>query len=183
MKPNAWLGLEQWVDEIVDARFAEMVYIVPWADGTTVYTPGEQGPDPTRRMLVTQAVFLSPGAALVGESGRSTGGSGGGFDTKLLEQECWISVMLDNIGDITAFRESDRVYLADRDQWYTISYLADNATRRPNIHLIAVHDLTSGEDNPVNNVTPTSIGQLYFNTTNKKFYRATGSSNTAWQKL
>lgn len=180
IKPNAWSGLQQWCDAIVDARFAEGVLMIPWADPFGIYVDGEQGPDLTRKIIDTFAVFVSPGASLIGESGRATGG---GFDTKLLEDECWISIVKDNIGSLHNWRAGDRVYLKDRNQWYNISYFAPEATRRPNFHLIQINDMLSGTDAPAGQVMPAKLYQLYFNATSKRFYRAMGLSNTAWQLI
>lgn len=179
-----WLALQQWVDYIVDGRWSETVMMFPWADGTGVYVPGEQGPDPTRKVLVSTAVLVTPGAALVGESGRATGGVGGGFDTRLLEAETWMSITTDKLISVTNWRESDRVYFPPpRDEWYNISYLDPSATRRPNIHLIREHDITAGTSIPLGLITPSQLNALYFNMTNMAFYRAVGTTDNDWVRL
>lgn len=180
IKPNSWTGLETWLDQIVDSRFAEAVLLVPWVIGSGVYVEGEQGPDPSRKMIDTKAVFVTPGAQLIGESGRATGG---GFDTQVLENECWISIVVDNIGSYSNWRKSDRVYLKDRNEWYEISYFAPDATRRPNIHLVRLNDMMSSVDSPVGLVTPPNTNQLYFNSTSKRFYRATGTGPGDWELI
>lgn len=181
VKPTNWVGLEQWADAIVDGRFGEPVWLIPWVNGTQVYTPGEQGPDPSRQMRQTQGALVTPGARLVGESGRATGG---GFNTQELEAETWLSMTLDNMGgSIALWRQYDRVYFPDRDQMFSISYLEPSATRRPNIHLIYDHGIQTGDVIPTGLIVPTIANSLYFNTTNLAFYRAADTTVNNWSKL
>lgn len=183
VKPMDWTALQKRVDFIVDGRFAEPVILIPWLGGED-YTPDRQGPDPSRKILITTGMNVTPGAKLIGESGRATGGTGGGFNTQILEQEVWLSITLDKIGSIRKWVAYDRVYFVMRDQFYTISYVEGSATLRPNIHLIAANDMVTGEGSPVGEVTPVSSGpQLYFDTLAKKFYRATADTNNDWVKL
>jgi hypothetical protein len=172
--PQNWTAFQQRVDFIVDNTFSEPVVLIPWEAGTSVYTPVEQGPDPTRQLIVTSGIFVTPGAKLVGESGRATGGSGGGFGTQVLEQEVWLSITLANIGgDITAWVAGDRVYFPNRDRFYNISYVEDSATLRPNIHLIREHDIYTGKGTPLmTGIIPTEVNELYFSTLGYKFYRS-----------
>lgn len=176
---NDWTAIQQRLDFIVDGRFSEPVILIPWLGGAN-YTLSEQGPDPSRKILKTTGVYVTPGAQLIGESGRATGG---GFDTKLLEQECWLSITLDKIGSVTNWVQYDRVYFKDRDLFYNISYVEPSATLRPNIHLIIEHDITTGESSPLGIVTPTKVNDLYFDTQGSRFYRATALTNNDWTRL
>lgn len=172
-----WVGLEQKLDGVVDDMFAEDVTLIPWVSGDTVYIPGEEGPDPTRKVVATQGCFVTPGASLVGEGGRATGG---GFNTQVLESECWLSVTLDRIGgSVTLWRTYDRVFLPLRG-WFSISYLDDSATLRPNIHLIRTHDIAWGLGAPSTIVTPAMKNQLYYDARGNRFYRAMGTTSSDW---
>lgn len=169
--PVNWTALQQRVDFIVDGTLGEPVILIPWVGANqTVYTPVEQGPDPNRKMVVTTGIFVTPGGKLVGESGRATGG---GFNTQVLEQECWMSITQSNIGDVTNWVQYDRVYLPNRDRFYNLSYVEDSATNRPNIHLIREHDITTGEGSPLSQLAPTQTNALYFDTFSYKFYIST----------
>lgn len=180
MHPTAWTNLEGWVDAVIDGRFSEPVILFPWVSANNVYQPGEQGPDPSRKVLSTLAVFVTPGARLIGESGRSTGGQGGTFDTQVLEQEAWLSITSQSLGPVTNWQSGDRVFLPARDLWFNISYVDTNATLRPNVHLIHEHDITDGPNIPNGIITPTDTNQLYYNTINELFYRSTGLTNQDW---
>lgn len=179
-RTDYWTALARQVDYVVDGRFAEPVVLIPWMKGTGIYTPEDEGPDPTRRVVSTTGVFVTPGANLVGESGRATGGSGGGFNTQMLEQEVWLSITTDKIDDVTAWREYDRVYFPDRNRFYNISYVEDSATYRPNIHLIRDRDLMMGNGSPVSVATPHQLSTIYFDEDQMQFWRATGTTSADW---
>lgn len=177
-RPFDWTDLENTLDWVVDQRFAEAMTLIPWIDGQTVFTPGEEGPDLTRQpMVVTTGCFVTPGASLIGEAGRATGG---GFNTQVLENECWVSVTLEKLGgSIASWRAGDRVFMPRRG-WFSISYLDSSATLRPNIHLIAAHDIAWGMGSPNSTVVPSMQNQLYFDARGQRFYRAYDTTNTGW---
>jgi hypothetical protein len=175
VSPSGWRALQQRVDFIVDGALGEPVILIPWLGGEN-YTPAEQKPDPSRKMIISTGMFVTPGAHLVGESGKATGGSGGGFGTQILEQECWLSITNSNIGDVTNWVAYDRVYFVDRDRFYNISYVEDSATLRPNVHLIREHDIATGQGSPIGQVTPTVKDALYFDTLGYNFYRSNAGS-------
>lgn len=179
---NRWLQLEQQVDAAVDERFGEPVVLIPWLSGTGVYTQDQQGPDPSRKLKVTTGIFVTPGARLVGESGRATGGTGGTFNTQMLESEVWLSITDDNLGPINYWRESDRVYFPDRDMMFNVSYVEPSATRRPNVHLIYEHDIITGSGSPQGRVTPSAANTLYFDYELNQVYRS-GTTNSSWVSI
>lgn len=187
VKPQDWTALQQRVDFIVDGTFGESVFLIPWLGGDDIYTPAEQGPDPSRKMVVTTGVYVTPGANLVGESGRATGGSGGGFNTQVLEQECWLSITSDKLGDASSWVKYDRVYFKKRDKFYNISYIEDSASFRNNVHLIIEHDILTGEGSPLGVVMPVKVYDLYFDILGHGFYKAITTNpyltNKDWIRL
>jgi hypothetical protein len=168
VKPFDWTALQQQVDYVIDGRWAEPVILIPWIAGTKVYTPTEQGPDPTRKLLKTTGIYVSAGAELVGESG-SAHAQG---NARQVGQKVWLSVTTANIGSVTSWVAGDRVYFPNRDMFYNIDFIGDSATLRPNIYLIREHDITTGEGNPVGQFVPTQANFLYFDTFANRFYRS-----------
>lgn len=166
--PVNWTALEQQVDFIVDGRFSEPVILIPWIAGTKVYTVNEQGPDPTRKIVKTNGIYVTAGAGLVGESG-SAHAQG---TTKQVEQKVWVSITTVNIGDVTDWVAGDRVYFPNRDRFYNVDYVEDSATLRPNIYLIREHDISTGEGNPLGQFVPAGVNGLYFDTFANRFYRS-----------
>jgi len=103
-------------------------------------TPGDidtnPGPDPSRAIVKTFAVFMKPGASITGEGGaaRAYGGN-----IQQVTQDTWISICDARlIVDLLAWKQHDRVYLPDRGEWYEINWINPSATARPDIHLIRV---------------------------------------------
>lgn len=183
MKVFDWTNLIDSLDSTINDRLGEAVVLIPWNKQSGIYTPGEEGPDPSRKMVVTKGCFVTPGASLVGEAGRATGGGGGGFNTQVLEAECWLSIKLNDLGGaIELWRDYDRVFFPMRG-WFSISYIEPSATMRPNVHLIRAHDVAWGEGAPYSVVTPKIVGQLYFDSRAKKFYRAGDKTTTGWVML
>jgi hypothetical protein len=179
-----WRALQLRLDNLVDGRWADPIILIPWVKGSGVYLAGEEGPDPARQMRVTEGALMTPGAKLVGESGRATGGSGGGFNTQVLEAEVWLSITVENLGSNwkTYWRSYDRVYAPHYGELFNISYMEPSATYRPNIHLIRIHDTLTGIGNPLNNVASPGQGKLFFDTEMLVFYRA-GADATAWTRI
>lgn len=175
VKPVDWTALEQRLDYIVDGRFAEPVILIPWVKGTTVYITAEEGPDPSRKMLVTTGCYVTPGAAITGEAGRALGG---GFNTQVVEQKVWLSVTLANIGSITAWQSSDLVFFPMRNKFFNIDYVEDSATLRPNIYLIVEKGILTGTGSPTKVIPPSQFA-LYFDTQAYDFYRAIGATGTS----
>lgn len=180
---NRWQQLQQQVDAAVDGRFGDPVVLIPWLKGQGIYTQDQEGPDPDRKVKVTTGIFVTPGASLVGESGRATGGAGGGFNTQMLEQEAWLSIEQDNLGPINYWRAYDRVYFPDLDAMFNIQYVEPSATRRPNVHLIYEHDILTGEGSPQGVITPTGANVLYFDYDLNQFYRSGSTASNSWTAI
>ena len=125
--PN-WVVYQQRLDKLLDLRMAEPVELHPWITGSGYSTDGVI--DTSRPVLKTQAIFVTPGAQVIGESGSSMGG------VQQLENEAWISIQEDLLGDPASWKAHERVYLPIRNSWYEIAYISPSATRRPDIHLI-----------------------------------------------
>lgn len=174
MPQPSWTALQKRLDFIVDGRWAEDVIMIPWAKGTGIYKPNEEGPDPDRKILRTQGIYVTPGSKVVGEGAQSVG------DTKLVEQECWLSITQDSLGGIV-WRTYDRIYFVDRDLTYSFNYAEASATYRPNIHLIIVKDTLVGEGPPPLSLVPNEPNQLWLDTNALKFYRADDDDN--WVKI
>jgi hypothetical protein len=180
----AWRELERQVDQIVDGRFGDPVLMIPWVKEAKVFLVGEDGPDPARNPQLTTGIIVTPGAHLVGEGGRATGGSGGGFNTRVLEAEVWLSVTLDNIGgDYAQWQPGDRVFMPNTMEMFEISYIEPSATFRPNIHLIREHDVQLGIGGPLGNIVPAGANGLYFDFDQFKFYRAATETSMSWVQL
>lgn len=138
----SWLSLQQRLDKIVDGRWDEPVELHPWAGGA--YS-SDGAADPTRKVLVTRAVFMVPGAAITGEAG-SGHGSG---DAQQLENECWLDIQDDRLGDPTRWRAYDRVNLVFRVEWFSIAWIGPGATRRSKIHLVRLQKGPAGLTMPL----------------------------------
>jgi hypothetical protein len=96
------------------------------------------GPDTTRPALTGSnviGVFTSPGSRLVGEMA-------GEAMTQMVENECWLSVEQTVLGDdLSYWQSNDRVFMPDRDEWYTINYIGPSSTFRPLIHLSRLQEV------------------------------------------
>jgi hypothetical protein len=124
---NAWMKIQQWMDNIVHARLGEPVEFHPWASGEGYGSEGQ--PDPNRPVLVTWGILDMPGPQVIGM------GQAFGANTRILEQDVWLSIQEVNIGSLANYVTYDRVYFPDRDLWFEINYPAPSATRRPRYYL------------------------------------------------
>jgi hypothetical protein len=76
---------------------------------------------------------MMPGAATSGEAGAP---ALAGFPSGIVGARFWISITEYNIGDLSVWNnKNDRVYLPERDWWFTIQSILPSATARPNIYL------------------------------------------------
>lgn len=129
---SPWKGLEQIVDGIVDEQFAELVEFYPWSGGQHVADEGAL--DPTRSILRTTAIYVTPGAAATGEGGTLATGM-----ARFQSANEWVSITRDKLGDPANWVMYDRVYFPERDpeqQWHSISEIVPSATDRYNVMLI-----------------------------------------------
>lgn len=130
----AWFALQQRCDAIVDQQWSEPLEIHPWVGGT-VSEPGQA--DPSRPVIKTVGIYVSPGAQVVGEI--STGAAG--TDSKQLENEVWASVQREYIGNYeTTYKANDRLFWVWRNEWFTVDYIGPSSTYRPNIHLLRLNE-------------------------------------------
>ena len=61
---------------------------------------------------------------------------GSGLSTRVVANDTWVSFSEHMLGTMLhVWREGDRVYFPDRDQWYTVLYPTPSATARPQIYL------------------------------------------------
>jgi hypothetical protein len=125
-----WRGFERLCDRIVDRYFGEPVEMHPWTEATAAT---EGGPDPTREVIYITGILVMPGAAAVGEGGSVSVG----MSTRVVAQDVWLSVQEDQLAKakLETWREDDRVYFPDRDQWYEVAYPTPSVTARPQIEL------------------------------------------------
>jgi len=130
MPPVLWRGFERLVDKMVDAQFGEPVELHPW---TTATAATEGGPDPAREVLVTWGILVMPGAAALGEGGSVSVG----MSTRVVANDTWLSIQEDRLAKarLETWKEGDRVYFPDRDQWFTVLYPTPSVTARPQIEL------------------------------------------------
>lgn len=124
-----WRALERVMDAIVDDTWAEPVEFHPWGWRGVEDNPE---PDPDRAVLKTMGILVMPGAATTGE-----GAAAGGMATPLTSST-WVSISEDNLKntDLAYWREDDRVFFPDRDEWFKIDHPLPSATARPNIYLV-----------------------------------------------
>jgi hypothetical protein len=129
-----WLEMQRRMDRTIDEVWAEQFEIHPWiSEGYS----GQGAPDTTRAVLKGDhviGVVTSPGSRLVGETADSP-------TTQIIENAIWISVEQTVIGDPSQWKDGDRVYLVDRDEWYEINWIGPSATFRPNIHLTRLQEV------------------------------------------
>lgn len=128
---SIWQNQERRVDAAVDRQFAEPVELWPWVKPQ--YT-GEGGPDPARQHLRTYGIFVMPGATATGEGGTV----GAGLTTRVVTNDVWFSITEDKIIDYSYWKEGDRVYLPDRDEWFALTFITPSATGRPNLNLVRI---------------------------------------------
>ena len=132
---STWRNLQRTVDRIVDTHFAEPCEIHPWVVTSRYSSLG--GPDHSRPILKTTAIFAQPGAAVSGEGGTQ----GGGMSTRVVMQDVWTSITLDKLGrDVNMYRTGDRIYFPEREEWHEIVWVDLSATDRPNIHMVRIMD-------------------------------------------
>ena len=127
-----WRVLRQVVDDKVDEQFSEIVDMYPWneAGGSS----GEGGPDPDRAARTgLKAIFVMPGSNVQGEGAEAF--------TRVQNNDVWISITEDQLGEPGKWRRYDRVFLRDRWEWYVIEAVYPSATYRPNIHLTYLKDV------------------------------------------
>lgn len=127
--------MQQQMDSAIDDVWAELFEIHPWVSGGAT-TAGN--PDPNRPVLKgadVRGVFTSPGSRVVGELADSQ-------TTQQVENECWLSVEQGVLGDdLSYWTSDDRVFLPDRNEWYTINYIGPSSTFRPLIHLARLQEV------------------------------------------
>jgi len=128
-----WRNVAAQLDLYVDTIWAEPTELHPMIPGDIDSNPG---PDPARSIIKTQAVFMKPGADIVGEAGaaRAYGGN-----VHQIVQDTWISICdAKLVVDLTQWRQHDRVFFPWRDEWWEIAWISPSATMRPDIHLLRV---------------------------------------------
>src|SRR5262245_1598202 len=126
-----WRALAARLDAYVDGTWAEPVELHPMVPGDIDTNPQ---PDPARRIVKTLGVFMKPGASIIGEGGLASA-YGGNLHT--IAQEAWVSIADERLViDLLAWKQHDRVYFPDRDEWYEIAWTDPSATMRSNIHLL-----------------------------------------------
>src|SRR5262252_9502940 len=129
---SLWRSFEQQIDAMVDQYWGEPVELHPMIPGSVT---GDPTADPARPVINTTCVFMRPGAKVVGEGGDSYSRNG----AQQVASECWISIQDARLGgNIFAWKQHDRIYLPERDQWFEINYISPSATGRPDIHLLIV---------------------------------------------
>jgi len=124
-----WRDLERFMDIIVDEFFAEPIELHPWI-AADYNDPGHA--DSARKVVKTIGCYVMPGAKAVGESGTVSSG----MAARTVENSVWVSITEDNIGDINAWKQHDRVYLPERNAWFSIEKPVPSATGRPQFDLI-----------------------------------------------
>lgn len=129
-----WRALQQRLDAIVDSRFSEDIEFHPWIEGAGYASAG--GPDLSRKVLKTRAEYVTPGAAITGESG--SGNSG--MSSQIVQSDVWASIQQDRLGASAYWVKGDRVFWPLRNEWFSISYIEPSATFKPNVVLIRVKD-------------------------------------------
>lgn len=133
---SPWHALESATDAIVDAQFAEPVEFHPWNGGQHAF--GDGFADPTRQILITEAIYVVPGARATGEAGTMAMG----LSTRVVTNDEWISISEDNLGDPVHWQMYDRIYLPERDpsqQWHSITVVMPSATARYNVYTVRLH--------------------------------------------
>lgn len=118
------------MDVAVDEMFAEPVELHPWLNSDGRYSTSGMA-DSSRSVLKTMAIYVTPGAAATGERALVGGGI-----SHTLEQDVWISIQQELLGDLSAWQAGDRVYWPERGEYYELLYPPiPHATLRPNVHL------------------------------------------------
>ena len=128
---SPWLQQQLQMDAVVDTWWGEPVEIHPWTPGDAV---SDGGPDPDRPVLIDVGIYVRPGARITGEGGTQ----GAQLSTQIVEEDTWLSIVGDLLGDPPIYVKGDRVYFPERDVWFEISYFTPSATNRPNVHLIRI---------------------------------------------
>jgi hypothetical protein len=131
-----WRGLQQWMDAIVDQQFAEPAEFHPWKGTVDDATGLSSGPDPERKVLYVNAIYVVPGARATGEAGTRAAG----MASQVVQSEEWISLTGEQIGDPAMWEAHDRVYLPERGTWHEITTVTPSATDRFNVNLIRLPD-------------------------------------------
>lgn len=134
-----WWALQRNMDQIVDRQFSERVVFYPWSGGQNV--ADDSAPDPTRAVLKTEAVYVTPGARGLGEAGTMASG----LASNIQSSREWLSIMSDKLGDASLWRSYDRVFLPDQSpnqQWHSIEKIEPSATKRYYVYLIRLQEGT-----------------------------------------
>lgn len=124
-------NLQARLDGIIDLRWGEPVELHPWTQGQ--YTT-EGVPDPSRPVIKTTGVYAMNTSRTVALAMAM----GGPNTAKMVEADVWASIQLTNIGSLANWKANDRVYWPQRNEWYSINYVAPSATGRPKIYLIRI---------------------------------------------
>jgi hypothetical protein len=132
---SIWRDAERRLDAIVDGQFGEPVVFYPWTTDSSSGVTDSGGLDTSRSVVKCTAIYVRTGATIIGESGmaHAFGGS-----TPLLAQDVWVSVSEQQLGDPLVWKEYDRVFFPERNEWYGIAYPAPSATGRPDFHLVRI---------------------------------------------
>lgn len=132
-----WRGPQVMMDDLVDDYWSEPVKYVPWGP---VGIDDDGSPDPARPELDTRGVLVMPGAAATGEAG--TGATG--MTSKPLDASTWLSITEYNLlpYKLADIQQGDRVYFADRDEWYMIDHPMPSKTGRPQIYMSRLQEST-----------------------------------------
>lgn len=130
-----WLSMQRMMDGIVDDTWAEPVELHPWNRGG--YAGDSDTPDTTRTVLKgpgVVAVYMTPGSTASGETSDSP--------IQFMSQDIfWMAIQADILGDPANWREGDRVYWPDRDEWFEVRHVAPSATRRHNVSLARLQEV------------------------------------------
>jgi hypothetical protein len=127
------------MDSIVDSQFSEPVRLIPWTGGQSISDGGHQ--DPTRKVLDTVGIYVTPGSSAMGEGGTLASG----LTTQIQVSREWISITEENMGDPSLWVRYDRVFLPDQlpnQQYHTIESVVPSATKRYNVNLIRLQQGT-----------------------------------------
>jgi hypothetical protein len=127
---SVWQAQQARLDAVVDRFWAEPVEFHPMIGGDVSQEPA---PDSSREILTgIVAVYMRPGASITGEGGTQ----GAMLTTEIVQADIWASIQGNLIGgDEPIFGKDDRVYWPERNEWFSITYIAPSATNRPNVHL------------------------------------------------
>lgn len=131
--PPPWRALERLVDDIVDDQWGEPVEMHPMLRGDI---DSEAESDPGRQVVYTTGILVMPGARAMGESGTVASG----MATRVVQNDVWLSISEHNLqrSKLHEWKEEDRVFFPDRQEWYSVLYPTPSVTARPQIYLARV---------------------------------------------